>query len=168
MVLGQDSAEPDLHAKDPRELEPTDFKHVVVLLKRGESPLSRDQLEKIVKEKAGDHPDIIVHFLCGGRHENGGLYPSLTLVCSPPDRQEYRSRYWHVEEPAVIVSPDTKKIPGKRYRIFHGPPKEVWEIVENPDSSMWKIEEQKTLKKMREILTRGGNVIEPWMSPQIS
>mgnify|MGYP004393831201 CR=1 FL=1 len=161
--------EPELNKYDPREQEPKGFKHVVVLLNRGESPLSRDQLEKIVESRTGgDHSDIIVHFLCGGSHENGGLYPSLNQVCSPPNRQEYRSRYWHVEEPAVIVSPEAKEDPRKRYKIFHGPPKEVWEIIENPDSSMWKIEEQKTLKKMREILTSGGNVIEPWASPQIS
>ncbi len=162
--------EPELHGSDPRELEPRDFKHVVVLLKRGDSPLSRDQLENIVHQKVGEHPHVIVHFLYGGRHSEGGMYPSLTQVCSPPDKQEYRSRYWHVEEPAVLLSPDNaQEKSGKRYRIYHGPPKEVWEIVENPDAAMWKIEEKKTLKRMREILTMDGTVIDPWFSggPQV-
>jgi len=160
-----ETSEPDLHALDPRELEPTDYKHAVVLLKRGESPLSRDQLEKIVFQQVGEHPDVIVHFLYGGRHEDGGLYPSLTQACSPPNKKAYRPKYWHVEEPYTMVPDEPAPKLTRISEEKSGSYKMKKEAIENPTPGDWEKEEKKTIKKMREILIMGGNTIEPWFSP---
>lgn len=127
--------EVDLHAKNPREQEPTDFQHIVLLFERGEEEISHEELVKIVNDRTPKkYEGVMIHHLSGGEYKNGGLYPCLVKSSFKLESsKEFRPKKWFVETPK--------------------------------NEETWKNTEKETLDRMNDVLLRYKKEIKVWVSP---
>lgn len=168
--------EVDLHAKNPREQEPTDFKHIVLLFDRGEEQINGATLEKIVTERFGENDkNVIIHHLSGGVYKDGGIYPCMVDSCfrfiDKNTTKEYRPKKWYVETPSDNhTTEDLHKTArlwqestdvSERDSLFCGLVEQI-----HPKPQDWDAAEKETIQQMNFILLRYNQQIEIWMSPK--
>ncbi len=167
-----DIPEVDLHAKNPREQEPTDFQHIVLLFERGDDEINHEELVKIVKDLTKKNTNaIMIHHLSGGDYKNGGMYPCIVNSCFNLNTdREFRPKKWYVENPS---SNHTVEGLRETARLWHESvdvsEREsmfgdlVGKIHTKPQN--WDAAEKETLDRMNFVLLRYKKEIKVWMSP---